>query len=196
MIISKCEHRYRSSIKVFAVCWSGAFRCVLTQCQGGKTSAMTLEKQLFLPSVWEESYCHLQTFWSPSFYSEEVCSQMEDCQNGYKSSQEWTSQQIHPNIRPCNAQKNSRQPKIFTAGSGNTSHNTRCTCYIIRRMASTLIFVCFSLVPRSPWPRDPVCVQIRGSLQSPGSSTYPDQMVDQHLERTSTALKDSGDQDN
>uniref|UniRef100_A0A9J8AIJ9 Adaptor related protein complex 3 subunit sigma 1 n=1 Tax=Cyprinus carpio carpio TaxID=630221 RepID=A0A9J8AIJ9_CYPCA len=40
-------------------------------------------------------------------------------------------------------------------------------------------------------PPDPVCIQIRGSLQSPGSSTYPDQMVDQHLERTSTALKDS-----
>ncbi len=32
----------------------------------------------------------------------------------------------------------------------NTSHNTRCTCYIIRRMASTLIFVYFFLIPRSP----------------------------------------------
>ncbi|XP_052454335.1 uncharacterized protein LOC128014662 [Carassius gibelio] len=80
--------------------------------------------------------------------------------------------------------------------TGNTSHNTLCTCYIIRRMASTLIFVCFSLVPRSPWPPDPVCIQIRGSLQTPGSSTYSVQMVDQHLERTSTSLKDSGDQDN
>jgi len=40
-----------TSIKadVLAVHWSGAFRCVLTQCQGGKTSAMILEKQLVLP---------------------------------------------------------------------------------------------------------------------------------------------------
>jgi len=40
-----------NSIKaeVLAVCWSGAFRCVITQCRGGKMSAMILEKQLFLP---------------------------------------------------------------------------------------------------------------------------------------------------
>ncbi len=50
----------------------------------------------------------------------------------------------------------------------NTSQNTQCTCYIIWRMASTLILVCFCLIPRS--------------LQSPGSRLYPDQMVDQHRE--------------
>ncbi len=40
---------------------------------------------------------------------------------------------------------------------------------------------------------DPVRIQIRWSLQSPGSSPYPDQMVDQDLEMTSTALNVSGD---
>ncbi len=62
-----------------------------------------------------------------------------------------------------------------STGTGNTSHNTRCTFYIVRRLTSMLIFVCFFLIPRS--------------LQS------PDQMVDQHLETTSTALNVSGDQD-
>lgn len=31
---------------ILALCWCGAFKCVLTQCQGGKTSAMIFEKQL------------------------------------------------------------------------------------------------------------------------------------------------------
>uniref|UniRef100_A0A9J7XKE0 SGNH hydrolase-type esterase domain-containing protein n=1 Tax=Cyprinus carpio carpio TaxID=630221 RepID=A0A9J7XKE0_CYPCA len=43
---------------------------------------------------------------------------------------------------------------------------------------------------------DPVCIQIRWSLQSPGSSPYPVHMVDQHLEMTSTALNVSGDHAN
>ncbi len=43
---------------------------------------------------------------------------------------------------------------------------------------------------------DPVCIQIRWSLQSPGSRLYPVQMVDQDQEMTSTALNVSGDQDN
>ena len=35
--------------EVLSFCWSGAFRCVLTRCQGGKRAAMTLEQQLLLP---------------------------------------------------------------------------------------------------------------------------------------------------
>jgi hypothetical protein len=58
---------------------------------------------------------------------------------------------------------------------------SRCTCYI-RKMASILILVSFILVPRSPEP--------------PRFSPYPDQMVDQHLEMTFTALNISGDQNN
>ncbi len=58
----------------------------------------------------------------------------------------------------------------------------QCTCYIVRRMASTLILVCFFLIPRS--------------LQSLRSRLYPDQMVDQHREMNSTVLNVSGDQDN
>jgi len=37
------------------MCLSEAFRCVLTQYRG-KTSAMILEKQLLLPSIWEGLY--------------------------------------------------------------------------------------------------------------------------------------------
>ncbi len=33
-----------------------------------------------------------------------------------------------------------------STGTGNTSHNTQCTHYIIRRMASKLIFACFFLI--------------------------------------------------
>ncbi|KAL1279198.1 hypothetical protein QQF64_025871 [Cirrhinus molitorella] len=43
---------------------------------------------------------------------------------------------------------------------------------------------------------DPVCIQIRWSLQFPGSSLYLAQMVDQHLEMTSTALNVNGDRVN
>ena len=39
----------RPSVKVLSVCCSGALGCVLTQCQGGKTPAVILEKQLLLP---------------------------------------------------------------------------------------------------------------------------------------------------
>ena len=42
-----CEKK--RAAEVLSVGWSGAFRCVLTQRQGGKTSAMILEKQLLLP---------------------------------------------------------------------------------------------------------------------------------------------------
>ncbi len=34
--------------------------------------------------------------------------------------------------------------------SGTCSRNTLCTCHIIRRLTSTLILVCFFLIPRSP----------------------------------------------
>ena len=32
-------------VEALSVCCSGAFGCVLTWCQGGKTSAMIIEKQ-------------------------------------------------------------------------------------------------------------------------------------------------------
>jgi len=67
-------------------------------CQGGKTSAMILEKLLFLPSIWEGIYGHFQTIWSPLFYSKEDNSQVENIQDSCQSSLEWTSQQIHPRI--------------------------------------------------------------------------------------------------
>jgi len=53
-----------TSIKaeILTVCWSGAFRCV---CQGGKTSAVILQKQLLLP-------INLGKVWSPSFYRERL----------------------------------------------------------------------------------------------------------------------------
>ncbi len=96
-------------------------------------------------------------------------------------------------------------------------YKTRCTCYIVRRLTSTLLLVCFFLIPRSLQSPDPVRIQIRWSLQSPDpvliqirwslqsldpvriqirwslQSLYPvhnqDQMVAPHLETTSTALK-------
>ncbi len=68
-------------------------------------SGRGLKKQLLLPLIWEEWHSHFQTIWSPSFYSEEDYSQVEDIQNRHQSSQEFTSQQIHPKIRPCNAQE-------------------------------------------------------------------------------------------
>ncbi len=105
-----------TSIKaeVLAVCWSGGFRCVLTQWQGGKTSAMILEK----PSIWERKHGHFQTIRSSSLYSEEDYSQVEDIQNRH---QEWTSQPIHPKIRACNAQRN-----------GRTSPQAQLTCSMIK----------------------------------------------------------------
>ncbi len=78
---------------------------------------MILEKQFLLPSIWEVYQGHFQTMWSPSFYSEEVYSQVEDIQNRRESSQEWTSHQIHPKIRPCNTQRNGIQPQNDTADS-------------------------------------------------------------------------------
>lgn len=53
-----------STSMIAAVCWSEAFRCVLTHCQVGKTSAVLVEKQLLVRS--------------PSFYSEKDYSQVED----------------------------------------------------------------------------------------------------------------------
>ncbi len=79
-------------------------------------------------------------------------------------------------LKDCNA------ALIWPTETGNFSHNTRCTCYIVRKIASTLILVSFIVVPRAPEPLR-FC-------------PYPDQMVDQHLEMTFTALNVSGDQDN
>lgn len=36
-------------VDALSLCYSGAFRCVLTQCQGEKMSALILEEQLLLP---------------------------------------------------------------------------------------------------------------------------------------------------
>ncbi len=67
-----------------------------------------------------------------------------------------------------NALKDCYAALIRSTGTGNTPHNTRCTRYIVRRMASTLIFVCFFLI----------------LFLSP----CPDQMVDRRREMMSAAL--------
>jgi len=41
---------------VWAVCWSGAFRCVLTQCQGGKTSANEPREAIVAPHQSKKGY--------------------------------------------------------------------------------------------------------------------------------------------
>ncbi len=56
-----------------------------------------------------------------------------------------------------------------------------------------LILVCFFLIPRSQYPLDLYPDQMVTAVTR--SSPYPDQIVDQHLETTSTALNVSGDQD-
>ncbi len=63
---------------------------------------------------------------SPSFHSDEDNSLVEDIQNRPQSSQEWTSHQIQPKIRPCDAQRNGRQPQNITGDTGdsvNILHN-------------------------------------------------------------------------
>ncbi|KAI2665012.1 PDZ and LIM domain protein 5 [Labeo rohita] len=41
--------------------------------------------------------------------------------NSAVASKEWTSQKIHPKIRPCKAQRNGRQPKNYTSDSTGLS---------------------------------------------------------------------------
>ena len=56
---------------VFLVCRFGVFRCVLTQCQGGKTSAIILREAIFAAhQCGNVLKVHFETIWSPSFYSE------------------------------------------------------------------------------------------------------------------------------
>ncbi len=62
-----------------------------------------------------------------------------------------------------------------STGTGNTSHNTQCTHYIVRRMASKLIFACFFLI-----------LFLRRVL---------DLMVDRHREMVSAALIVGGGRD-
>ena len=88
-----------TSIKAndLSVCCSGAFRCVLTQCQGGKTSAVIWEKQLLLP-------INLGRVIRPfPNYLESIILQREKLFSSGKhltqSSQEWTSQQVHPKVK-------------------------------------------------------------------------------------------------
>ncbi len=45
-LINWSSARERIKAEVLAVCWSGAFGCVLTQCKEGKSSATVLEKRL------------------------------------------------------------------------------------------------------------------------------------------------------
>lgn len=40
------------------VCWFGAFRCILTQCQEENTLALILEKQLLLPIMGCSEFFH------------------------------------------------------------------------------------------------------------------------------------------
>jgi len=48
---------------------------------------------------------------SPSFYREKDYSQVENIQESCQSSQEWTSQQVHPKVRLCDAQRNCKEKK-------------------------------------------------------------------------------------
>jgi len=54
-------------------------------------SAMILEKPKSISKQIEHS---------PSFYSEEDYLQVENIQESCQSCQKWTSQQIHPKVRP------------------------------------------------------------------------------------------------
>ncbi len=51
--------------------------------------------------------------------NEEVYSQVEVIQNRHQSSQEWTSQQIHPKIRPCTS------PQTLQASVNMLNDNAR-----------------------------------------------------------------------
>jgi len=74
--------------EVLSVCWSGAFRYVLTQCQGGKTSAMISGSNYCCPAIWEGLCGHQQTIWSLLFYSEKYYSHVGHIQDSGQSSQE------------------------------------------------------------------------------------------------------------
>lgn len=58
-----------TSIKAGACCF-GEYRCVLSSCQGGKTTAMTPEEPLLLPCILVRVKGHLEIIWSPPFYRE------------------------------------------------------------------------------------------------------------------------------
>uniref|UniRef100_A0A669EWL8 Ecotropic viral integration site 5 like n=1 Tax=Oreochromis niloticus TaxID=8128 RepID=A0A669EWL8_ORENI len=51
-------------------------------------------------------------YFCQSFYSEKDYSQMESIYESGQSSLEWTSQQIHFKVRPCNAQTNYKKPEL------------------------------------------------------------------------------------
>jgi len=106
LVISECDHLYKSR----------SFGCLLVRIIRvlkipKRKDTMILEKQLFLPSIWEGFYGHFHTIRSLIFYSEEDYSKVHNIQDSCQSSHEWMSQQIHPKSQTINAQKNRKKPK-------------------------------------------------------------------------------------
>jgi len=98
LIISKSDHLYKKRSFGSLLVW-GLYVCVLTQCQGGKTSPMVLEKQLLLPSMLEKGYTAIPKQFVSSFYNKEDYSQVENIQDSCQSSQSWRCQKIPPQDR-------------------------------------------------------------------------------------------------
>jgi len=106
LVISECDHLYKSR----------SFGCLLVRDHSclkmpKRKDTMILEKQLFLPSIWEGFYGHFHTIRSLIFYSEEDYSKVHNIQDSCQSSHEWMSQQIHPKARPLMRRKTEKNPR-------------------------------------------------------------------------------------
>lgn len=80
----------------------------------GITHSSDLKQAVVAAHQSEKSYGVFQNIWSPSFCSETDYWQPENTQDGWNSSQEWASQQTHPKVRLCSAQRNCKKPKSYT----------------------------------------------------------------------------------
>ena len=98
-------------VEVLSVCWS-EHSGVLTQCQGGKTSVMILEKQLLLPinlgRVIRPFTNHLESI----ILQRERLFTSGNIQDSCQSSQEWTSQQVHPKVKKPRATSQTLQASV------------------------------------------------------------------------------------
>ena len=75
---------------------------------------MTLEKQLLLPiNLGRVIRPYPNYLESIILERERDYSPVENIEDSCQSTQEWTSQQVHPKVRVCNAQKNCKKPKSY-----------------------------------------------------------------------------------
>lgn len=96
-----------TTIKVEVLAVAGLKQsCVLTRCQEGNSEQWCKRSNSCCPSICEGLWGHFQTVLSPSFYSKKEYSQVENIEHSCQFSQEWTSQQIRPNVKPSIAQRN------------------------------------------------------------------------------------------